>query len=163
MKNFALTALCLSLGCIAADQPLFPPLPESPAKLIEKLRTSGNRCTILGSRVDYVRESDLPYLVGLLDSKEPCAFVDLAVSSIDSPGRSTVGHEAAYLIDGFWKRYYPTGLTSRQFTPDIEGTKHWYRMWSHLKKLAESDGAANGRQPLRSGTNSPPPAAGSVR
>ena len=88
--------------------------------------------------MDYVRESDLPYLVGLLDSKEPCAFVDLAVGSIDSPGKSTVGHEAAYLIDGFWKRYYPTGLTSRQFTHDFEGKKQWYRMWSHLKKLAES-------------------------
>jgi hypothetical protein len=142
---------------------MFPELPETPAKLIEVLRTSGDRHVILGHRLDYVKESDLACLVGLLDSKEPCAFVDLAVSSIYYPGKSTVGREAAYLIEGFWKRYYPTGLTSQQFTPDIEGTKQWYRMWSHLKKLAEPSGASNGSQSIRSETNRTSSAAGSRR
>jgi hypothetical protein len=73
----------------------------------------------------------------LLDSKEPCGFVPLSGSSIHYPGKSTIGHEAAYLIEGFWKRYYPTELTSPQYKPDVEGIKHWYLMWSHLKKLAE--------------------------
>ena len=64
--------------------------------------------------MDFVKESDLPYLVSLLDSKEPCKFVDMALSSIYYSGKSTVGHEAAYLIEGFWKRYYPTDLTSQR-------------------------------------------------
>ena len=161
MKRVSFPALCLCLCCIAADKPLFPEFPESPAKLIEVLRTSGNRSIISRSQLNYVKESDLPYLVGLLDSKEPCAFVDLSISSISFPGKSTVGHEAAYLIEGFWKRYYPTGLTSQQFKPDIEATKRWHRMWSHLKKLGETDGPANGSQPIRPETNRTSSAAGS--
>ena len=133
----------------AADEPRFPELPESSVKLIETLKASGDRYTINRPRLNYVRETDLPYLVGLLDSKEPCAFVDLSISSIRYPGKSTVGHEAAYLIDGFWKRSYPTGLTSQQYKPNIEEIKLWYGTWSHLKKLAEPDGAANGSQPIR--------------
>ena len=140
MKWIAITTFCLCLSCLAADEPSFPELPASPSKLIETLKTSGDRYTIIGPRVDYVKESDLPYLIGLLDSKEPCAFVHLSISSIYYPGKSTVGHEAAYLIEGFWKRYYPTGLTSQQYKPDIEATKRWYDMWSHLKKLEDNRG-----------------------
>jgi hypothetical protein len=73
----------------------------------------------------------------LLDSKEPCGFVALSISSIHYPGSSTVGHEAAYLIEGFWKRYYPTELTSQKYTPDVEGIKRWYQAWGHFKKLAQ--------------------------
>jgi hypothetical protein len=143
----------LSLSCLAADKPAFPELPESPAGLIETLKTGGDRYAIARPRLDYVKESDLPYLVGLLDSKEPCAFVDLSDSSIYYPGRSTVRHEAAYLIEGFWKRYYPTGLTSQQYKPDIEATKHWYRTWSHLQKLAgDQVGPGSGTQSVRSET-----------
>jgi hypothetical protein len=87
--------------------------------------------------VDYVKESDIPHLVSLLDSQEPCGFVDMSVSSIRFPGKSTVGHEAAYLIEGFWKRYYPTDLTSQQYKPDIEGMKRWFGFWSRWKKLSE--------------------------
>jgi hypothetical protein len=137
MKRIVITALCVGLSCLAADNPTFPKLPDSPSKLIEILKGAGERYTIGDVRVDYVEESDLTFLVSLLDSKEPCRFVDMSISSIYYPGKSTVGHEAAYLIEGFWKRYYPTGLTSQQYKPDIEGIKRWYGMWSHQKKLAE--------------------------
>jgi hypothetical protein len=163
MKWIVICTLCLCLNCLAADKPSFPELPESPSKLIEKLKTSGDRYTIGVPRLDYVKESDLPYLIGLLDSKEPCALVDLSISSIYFPGKSTVGHEAAYLIEGFWKRYYPTDLTSQRYKADIEGMKRWYRMWSHFKKLGEPDGVANGSQPVRSGTNRTTSAVGSRR
>jgi hypothetical protein len=152
MKRILITTLWLGLSCLAAEDSSFPKLPDSPSKLIAILKGAGDRYTIGDVRVDYVKGSDLPYLVGLLDSKEPCGFVDMSISSIRYPGESTVGHEAAYLIDGFWKRYYPTDLTSQQYKPDIERIKLWYRMWSHLKKLAE-DGAANGSQPIRSETD----------
>ena len=162
MKRISIITLCMCLSCLATDKPSFPELPESPAKLIEILKTSGDRHTIIVPRLNYVKESDLPYLVGLLDSKEPCALVDLSMSSIYYPGKSTIGHEAAYLIEGFWKRFYPTELTSQQYKPDIEYIKIWYRMWSHLKKLSE-DGPPNGSQPIRSETNRTSPAAGTGR
>jgi hypothetical protein len=163
MKRIRTISLCLCLSCLAADKLVFPELPNSPAKLIETLKISGERHTIIGPRLDYVKESDLPYLVRLLDSKEPCAFVDLSISSIYYPGKSTVGHEAAYLIEGFWKRHYPTGLTSRQYTPDIEAIKGWYARWSHLRKLATPNGPTNGSQRYREETNQPTSADGSRR
>lgn len=163
MKRIFITALCVGLSCLAAEKPTFPKLPDTPFKLLEILKGPGERYTVGDVRVDYVKESDLPYLVNLLDSKEPCRCVDMSISSVYYPGKSTVGHEAAYLIEGFWKRYYPTGLTSKQYKPDIEGMKRWYRRWSHLKKIAVQDGAANGSQPTRSETNRTSSAAGSRR
>ena len=53
-----------------------------------------------------MKDSDLPFLIGLLDSKEPCAILDQSDSSIYHHGNSTVGHEAAYLIEGFWNHRY---------------------------------------------------------
>jgi len=147
MKRIIITALSVGLSCLAAEAPTFPKLPDSPSKLIEILKAAGELYTIGDVRVDYVKESDLPYLVSLLDSKEPCRFVDMSDSSIYYPGKSTVGHEAAYLIEGFWKRYYPTDLTSQQYKPDIEGIKHWYGMWSHLKKLAEQSRSSEPGRP----------------
>ena len=166
MKRILIISLCVCWNCVAGDKPSAPDvsdLPDSASKLIDTLKASGDGLTVLRHRLDYVKESDLPYLVGLLDSNEPCGHVDLAISSIYIPGKSTVGHEAAYLIEGFWKRYYPTQLSSQQYKPDVEGIKRWYGMWSHLKKLAEPDGAANGSQPIRSETNRTSSAAGSRR
>jgi len=163
MRLIVITAVCAGLSCLAAETSSFPKLPDSPSKLIEILKRAGERYAIGDVRVDYVKESDLPQLISLLDSKEPCRFVDMSISSIYYPGKSTVGHEAAFLIEGFWKRYYPTDLTSQQFKPDIEGMKHWYVMWSNLKKISEQGGAANESQPIRSETNRTPSTAGPRR
>jgi hypothetical protein len=123
---------------LAATAPLFPELPPSPRQLIDTLILAGERHTIAGARLEYVQPADIHYLASLLDSQEPCAFVHLSVSSIDYPGRrSTVGREAAYLIEGFWKRYYPPSLTSQQFEPDVTAIKHWYGMWKNLEQLKE--------------------------
>jgi hypothetical protein len=127
---FCVLFLCVCLSVIADDS--HSDIPATPALLLKKLKTSGPQYTI-GQQVDYVKETDLPLLISLLDSTEPCAFVDMPISSIAFPTKSTVGHEAAYLIEGFWKRYYPTQLTSRQFTPDIKNIKDWYSSWSLLK------------------------------
>jgi len=144
MKRLFIIGLFLCSTALAADKPDFPELPDSPAKLIETLKTADKSYTIGMSRLDYVKESDLPQLIKLLDSKEPCAHVVLSISSILPRDRSTVGHEAAYLIEGFWKRYYPTQLVSSQYTPDIEGTKRWYALWSNMKKLAEPSAPVKG-------------------
>jgi len=149
--QIVITTLCLCLSCFAAEQSKFPELPDSPFKLIETLKNAGDRFTVVGLRLDYVKESDLPQLVALLDSKDPCGFIDCADSSIYYPGKSTVGHEAAYLIEGFWKRYYPTDLTSQRYKPDIEAIKRWYQSWSHLKNRDEQHDATNEGQRFRFG------------
>lgn len=149
MKRIVIVVFFVFGSCLATDKPDFPELPDSPSKLIETLKASEARYIILMHRLDYVKESDLPYLVGLLDSKEPCAHVLLSVSSYLPGGKSTVGHEAAYLIEGFWKRYYPTKLTSDQYKANVEDIKDWYRMWSHMKKLAEPSVQENATSPLR--------------
>jgi beta-lactamase regulating signal transducer with metallopeptidase domain len=113
-------------------------LPDTVAELIETLKMSGNRYSAGFVRIDFVKDSDLPYLIGLLDSKEPCAIMDQSRSSIYYPGNSTVGHEAAYLIEGFWNHKYPTQLTSQRVEMDIPAIKRWYKTWRHLKQLAES-------------------------
>ena len=122
-----------------ADRFPFPELPDSPIDLIETLKTAGDIHTVLGIQRDYVQESDLPQLISLLDSDEPCASVVLSVSSILPTSTSTVGHEAAYLIDGFRNRYFPTELTSSRFEPDVDDIRHWYRIWSHLKRQTGQD------------------------
>ena len=142
MKSLSLFIIPFLMSqMFAADS--FPKLPNAPAELIEILKAAGDRHIVADVRVDYVKDTDLPHLISLLDSKEPCGFVDMAVSSIRFRGKSTVGHEAAYLIEGFWKRYYPTDLTSQQYKPNIEGIKHWYERWSRLKIQAEQGAVAN--------------------
>jgi len=147
MKRLAIFAVFLCGIGFAADKPDFPDLPDSPVKLIETLKTADKYYVIRMPRLEYVKESNIPHLVALLDSKEPCAHVVLAISSMLPPSRSTVGHEAAYLIEGFWKRYYPTQLVSS--APDIEGIKEWYAMWSSMKKIAEPSAPVNGALPRR--------------
>ena len=136
MKRFVISALLLCGASLSGDQQPLQDLPDSPAELIETLKAADKFYTIGMASADYVKESDISHLIGLIDSKEPCAHVVLSISSFIPSTRSTVGHEAAYLIEGFWKRYYPTRLVSSQYVPDIEDMKLWYRMWSNLKKSA---------------------------
>jgi len=75
----------------------------------------------------WVKETDLPSLVALLDSTEPCANVRSMVSSVIIRERSTVGNEAAYLIEGFRKDRYPPGLVSNHPLQDIEEIEAWWR------------------------------------
>ena len=46
-------------------------------------------------------------IVDLLDSTEPCASVSMSISSLHLESGSTVGQEAAFLIEGFRTGYYP--------------------------------------------------------
>ncbi len=111
------------------------------------LKSADTHYTVRAHVLDYVKESDISSLITLLDSKEPCAHVVHSLSSIPPLNRSTVSHEAAYLIEGFWKRYYPTELSSHRYMPDIEAIKHWYAVWSNMKKLAYTGDQANSHQP----------------
>lgn len=74
----------------------------------------------------WVKESDLLELVKLLDSTEPCANVQAMHSSFIDTTKSTVGNEAAYLIEGFRMDHYPPSLNSTRPPCDIEKIKAWW-------------------------------------
>lgn len=76
---------------------------------------------------DWVSEADLPALVNMLDSDEPCAGVINMLSSRIDTTHSTVGNQAAYLIEGFRKDRYPPGLLTTLPYDDIEELKRWWR------------------------------------
>lgn len=74
----------------------------------------------------WIRESDLPDLIALLDSSERCANVTQMTSSVLINEWSTVGNEAAFLIEGYRQGVYPPGLVSVRPGPDIEAIKAWW-------------------------------------
>lgn len=43
MKRMVITALCVGLSCLAAENPTIPKLPDSPSKFIEILKGAGER------------------------------------------------------------------------------------------------------------------------
>ena len=66
---------------------------------------------------NFVKEEQLPFLIRMLDSNEPCMSVGLMVSSTIRL-ESTVGDEAAFLILGYRAKKYPVSLNSRAMTSE---------------------------------------------
>ncbi|MBU8869790.1 MAG: hypothetical protein KOO60_02835 [Gemmatimonadales bacterium] len=100
---------------------------EGPLELLELLKTwSSPNWTAPIIPFGWVKESDLPALMGLLDSTEPCANVQNPISSFIDSTQSTVGNEAAYLIEGFRNDRYPPRLNSTRPFCDIGETKQWW-------------------------------------
>lgn len=75
----------------------------------------------------WIEESDVPALIALLDSEEPCANVQSMLSSFIDTTRSTVGREAAYLIAGFRHDHYPPGLNSTRYDLDADEIRRWWK------------------------------------
>ena len=61
---------------------------------------------------DWLKKEHIPKLENMLESQEPCANVHSIYSSFRDCRISTVGHEAAFLIDGFRKGRYPPRMNS---------------------------------------------------
>lgn len=91
---------------------------------------SGNFYTVHGLHHDWLRDSDIDTLMARLDCQTPCAHVVISVSSHLPQGRSTVGHEAAYLLEGYRQHFYPPDLASDRFEPNLTELRHWHRKWS---------------------------------
>jgi TonB family protein len=70
--------------------------------------------TVVGVHKNWIKAEDIPALIKLFDAKQPCAHVVSVLSSYLPPKSSTVGNEAAYLVDGFFKGQYPPGLYSHK-------------------------------------------------
>ena len=75
---------------------------------------------------EWIKEADLPVHVGLMHSTEPCAgVISMLSSEIDSTA-STVGNEAAYLIEGYITNRYPPRLISTRTPCDVREIELWW-------------------------------------
>ena len=104
----------------------------SPADYLKLLAKHKDRKTfssvLEGATVAPVKEQDLPELFKLLDSKEKCAATILLGSSVAPAEGSTVGHEAAVLIDSFrTSKRYPIANTSTEHQVDREALLKWWK------------------------------------
>ena len=79
---------------------------------------------------NWVQEKDLPRLILLLDSPVPCASV-MSTRSSFWPGVSTVGEQAAFMILGFRKGWYPPDLHSGRMPSDVKAE---IRAWWAARK-----------------------------
>ena len=70
---------------------------------------------------NWISKKDLPSLLSLTNSEEPCASVALMSSSYyDTRNHSTVGQEAVFMLEGYRKGTYPPGLNSSFFDDSKE-------------------------------------------
>ena len=67
----------------------------------------------------WIQAADIPLLINLLDSKVPCSSVEMTISSDWGKHGSTVGREAANLIEGFRCGVFPHALNSASW--QLEG------------------------------------------
>lgn len=87
---------------------------KSPVDFLNMLKKLNKRENYIvhGIHKNWIKKSDIPHLMDLLNSSELCASVAMSQSSYIELGGSTVGAEAAFLIIGFQKGEYPPGLNS---------------------------------------------------
>jgi len=77
---------------------------------------------------NWITQKDLPGLLTLADSDEPCASVALSASSAYNGQGSTMGQEALFLIDGLRKSQYPPALNSGGYDEaQAKELKDWAR------------------------------------
>jgi len=95
-------------------------------EFLDFIRLRGTVYTVVGKHPNWIREDDLPALMELLDSTEPCSNVMSWESSFLDLKPSTIGNEAAYLIEGFRSGAYPPGLNSTRPRPDKDEIRQWW-------------------------------------
>lgn len=83
-----------------------------PLEFLEMLRDAEFSYPVHGVHVGWLRESDRAPLEAMLGSTEPCANVRSTRSSYYPLCLSTIGHEAAYLLEGLDRGVYPPALNS---------------------------------------------------
>jgi len=100
-----------------------------PTRLLEKLQTVDAEVYSVWGTANpsshWNEETDVPMLLDLLDSTTPCASVKSVGCSAMALRKSTIGHEAAYLIEGFRRGRYPLG-SSHLYKPDRAELRRWW-------------------------------------
>jgi hypothetical protein len=73
---------------------------------------------------NWITKQDLPDLLALTNSTEPCPSVALISSSYyDTRNHSTVGQEAVFMLEGYRKGEYPPALNSALFDDSREANE----------------------------------------
>jgi len=100
---------------------------KSPVEHLNHLKSlSDASFTVWGCSETWVREEHIPALLSLLDSRERCANQSAAISSFRDWHRSTVGHEAAWLIEAFRVGRFPPSLGSSGPLPSAAELRAWW-------------------------------------
>ncbi len=110
---------------------------SSPIDFLELLKSKKNeKCptySVFGMHGKWVRINHIPDLVALLDSKEPCANVCSIYSSFRDCNKSTIGREAAFIIEGFRRGKYPPEINSGRTHEQLDEIKKWWEGYSNKK------------------------------
>ena len=102
----------------------------TPLQLLKQLENQDSVfLTVDGTCFNFVRDEDVPELMALIDSPKPCASLVSSISSQLPSNRSSVGEQAAYLIECYRDRMCPLELTSEGRNTDREALKRWYSLW----------------------------------
>ncbi len=114
-------------GAVRAEDASFDWQNKGPVQFLASLQsdTTGQR-TVFCAHEGWIRLGDIPELIALLASKTPCSSVASGFSSLIDAG-STVGHEAAYLIEGFRRGSYPPTLNSTTWRADVREIMAWWK------------------------------------
>jgi hypothetical protein len=114
---FILIAIAISAQSVAAELPNFNFKHGKPLEFLQYLKENkAHEMYTIGEPVNnWVKFEDLPALIALLNSKEECMSVVLKKSS-QIRVRSTVGDEAAFLLEGFRAGMYPATPYSKRLS-----------------------------------------------
>ena len=83
--------------------------------------------TVHGRHTGWLHDTDVPDLIALVDSKEPCPHVVMSRSSYLPRAHSFVGQEALFLIEGYRRGEYPPGPCSSGFYKKKDEVLAWWR------------------------------------
>jgi hypothetical protein len=97
----------------------------TPLEHLSYLKTRKDSYTVWGCEEGWVKESDIPALMALLDSRERCVSQHSSVSAFIGPRKSTVGNEAAWLIEAFRVGRFPPNNASAS-TPETPELRKWW-------------------------------------
>ena len=106
---------CLGGGADARCPEAFDFQRSGPLAFLTFLRTAPSPFSVWGLHRGWLRPSDVGPILALVGSEEPCAFVVMSSASYIPPGRSTVGQEALFLLDGIRHGQYPPTLHSHAY------------------------------------------------
>ena len=127
---FAFLFSCFFNGVFAVSdsQSTFDWENKRPIDLIELLKKSKTPSyMVTGIHNNWVKKKHLAGLIELIDSSVRCANVASMWSSYMDSDWSTVGNEAAYLIEGYRAGKYPPRLNSTRPKPEREDILKWWK------------------------------------
>jgi hypothetical protein len=130
---FIWMAFAISPYSAAAASPGFDFTTGNPIQFLQFLKENKGEgvYTVTEPVVNWIKLHDVPALVAMLNSEEECMAVVSARSS-HLRLRSTIGDEAAFLLEGFHAGRYPSRLNSKSLGKDEKARilARWQRFLS---------------------------------